>query len=474
MEMKWKTLLAVLSVMFVVSSVQAQKDDLPYGVMRPDVKTMKKWNENFLRQPLAKISADRKVKRGNFSLLDKLNFDPMLRDQGNTGTCWIWAGTGCLSIALDIQKSVAAELVNGLSVQFLASNAEIVGADPNLGGDITQMADFYKRVGYSIAWTNTNAEWQNGNGAQNCPSSWIYTNPRYPISTISSSLVPTINVDQQTAIANIKNVLNQNQPVFLGYSLPTGADWMDFYNFWSNEPATAIINLDKYPVAPWNGGGGHAVVCVGYNDDAPEIENQYWILLNSWGNADGKRPDGCFRLSMNLYYSKQLTEESLTYYAYQWSIFNVEFSDTMSKRFDNVSFNLNNGRTNADTCSISKYIFSGSAPTAIASAVLRMNNYSFTCNSKTGTWSANGKVLNFKSAPKGDAKVEITVDGNKNFWSAKITKSDMSRYVNYYQTLDFDLSTSPDESAPAVLGSSCTLMFDDLSAKASGKAKKIK
>jgi len=470
--MKWKMFFAVLSVMYVVSSVQAQENDLPYGVMRPDAKTLKKWNENFLRQPLAEVSSTRASKRGNFSLLGHLNFDPVLRDQGLTGTCWIWAGTGCLSIALDIQKSVASELMNGLSVQFLASNEALVGATYESGGDMPQIIDFYSRVGYSIAWTNTSAEWQDGDGVQNCPSSWIHTNPRYPISAISLSAVSTTGVDQATAIANIKDALNQDNPISLAFYMPTDKDWLGFSTFWSNDPETTIINLDKYPVAPWDNGAGHGVVCVGYNDDAPELENQYWIILNSWGDADGKRPDGCFRLSMNLDYSKQLTQGSSTFYAYQWSIFNVKFSDVMNKRFDSVSFNFNNARTDADTCTISKYTFSGSAPTAISNAVLRMNGYDITCNSSTGTWSANGKIFKFKSKPNGGAKVEITVDGNKNFWSSKVTKSDINRYVNYYDALDFDLSTSPNESAPVVLGNSCTLMFDDLCPKASGKAKK--
>lgn len=468
--MKWKMLLAVLSVMYVVSSAQAQKDDLPYGVMKPDAKTVKKWNENFLSQPLAKVSPTRKIKQGNFSLLDHLSFNSALRDQGKTGTCWIWAGIGCLSIALNVQEP-ASKPENGLSVQFLASNAGIVGADLDSGGELTQVIDFCSRVGYYIPWTNNNAEWQDGDDKQNCPSSWIFTNPRYPISTISSSAVSTFDVEQAAAITNIKAALNENKPVFLAFYMPTAADWKDFSSYWNNESETAIINLDKYPVAPWNDGAGHGVVCVGYNDDAPELENQYWIILNSWGNSKDKRANGCFRLSMNLNYSKQLTQETSTFYAYQWSVINVNFSETMNKRFDSVSFNFNNGRPNADTCAVSKFTFSGEAPTAITSAVLRMNKFPFTCDSSTGTWSNKGNIFKFKSNSDTKAKIEITVDGNKKFWSAKVTKSDINRCINYYDALDFNLSTSPDESLPTVLGNSCTLMFDDLYPKASGKAK---
>ena len=37
-------------------------------------------------------------------------------------------------------------------------------------------------------------------------------------------------------------------------------------------------------------GSGHAVVIVGY--DETDADNPYWIVLNSWGTAEGKRPNG--------------------------------------------------------------------------------------------------------------------------------------------------------------------------------------
>jgi len=44
----------------------------------------------------------------------------------------------------------------------------------------------------------------------------------------------------------------------------------------------------------------HAVACVGY--DARDPNNRYWVMLNSWGTAEGRRPLGTFRMLMDLDY----------------------------------------------------------------------------------------------------------------------------------------------------------------------------
>lgn len=41
---------------------------------------------------------------------------------------------------------------------------------------------------------------------------------------------------------------------------------------------------------------------VGYNDDDPDFNNHYWIVLNSWGKHD-LRPNGLYRLRMNMNYN---------------------------------------------------------------------------------------------------------------------------------------------------------------------------
>ena len=41
------------------------------------------------------------------------------------------------------------------------------------------------------------------------------------------------------------------------------------------------------------------MLCVGYEDGN-------WIMLNSWGDANGKRPRGIFKIPMNIDYETEL------------------------------------------------------------------------------------------------------------------------------------------------------------------------
>ena len=61
---------------------------------------------------------------------------------------------------------------------------------------------------------------------------------------------------------------------------------------------------DAYCGHTWDNstGGGHAVLVVGYNDEDANPANHYWIALNSWGTANGMRPNGLFRISMQMNY----------------------------------------------------------------------------------------------------------------------------------------------------------------------------
>ena len=64
------------------------------------------------------------------------------------------------------------------------------------------------------------------------------------------------------------------------------------------------------------------MLCVGYNDDDPS--NSYWIMVNSWGTAEGGRPNGIFHLDMDMDYG-------CTFYdggpkkSYYWEILDVSF-----------------------------------------------------------------------------------------------------------------------------------------------------
>jgi hypothetical protein len=86
----------------------------------------------------------------------------------------------------------------------------------------------------------------------------------------------------------------------LSFFLATGDDWDDFFDFWDYEPEDAIWNPDDSCDHTYSDGGGHGLLCVGYNDDDPD--NAYWIMVNSWGTTSG-RPNGIFHLDMDMDYS---------------------------------------------------------------------------------------------------------------------------------------------------------------------------
>jgi hypothetical protein len=69
-----------------------------------------------------------------FSLLPDLDYNPVQRNQGNVGNCWVWAGTGIMEIALDVDNSIK----DRLSIQYFDSNYN-GGSGPNWAGDATRV-----------------------------------------------------------------------------------------------------------------------------------------------------------------------------------------------------------------------------------------------------------------------------------------------------------------------------------------------
>jgi hypothetical protein len=131
-------------------------------------------------------------------------------------------------------------------------------------------------------------------------------------------------VGESTAISNIKNVLNQNKAIYFSFCLANDADWDNFGGFWWFDSESSVWSTDFSCGHSWNNGGCHAVLCVGYND-GPGTSNDYWIMLNSWGTADGGRPNGLFRLDMNIDYDCTYYHGGY-FYSLRWQTLNVNFN----------------------------------------------------------------------------------------------------------------------------------------------------
>ncbi len=327
-------LVLVFSVVggLVTGSTWADDASRPYPIMHPDWETLEQWIDAYDAAPLVHIEMEEfqvPSPGGSLSLLHHLEYTADERDQGNCGNCWAWAGTGCLGIALDVQEGIN----DRLSVQYINSCGYETSGKPCCdGGWLSDVVDFYTATGMAIPWSNTNAYWQ---GCTACDT--ISTTPEYPIASMQEETVETHGVGQATAIANIKNVLNQNKAIWFAFFLPTGADWGSFFNFWNYEAENAIWNPDFSCGHTWVEGGGHAVLCVGYNDEDPE--NKYWIMLNSWGTGPtGNRPSGLFRLDMDMNYDCCFYAPPPNgYYSFYWQTLDVTFGANNSPQLSNPS-----------------------------------------------------------------------------------------------------------------------------------------
>ena len=288
------------------------------SLMRPDQQTRERWFFETETQPLAAIDPDIALRlkmeatgeagRGPSPiLLDYITYTPSQRSQSSCGNCWVWAGTGILEIAHRVNNYVN----DRLSIQKL--NSCYTDSWACCGGWLSDFANYYSMVANPVPWSNTNAQFQDGgrtcgsgSSLQSCAG--ISDSPYYPIPVggVTSTTIDT-HTNQDTAIANIKNILNQRKGVWWSFFLANGTDWGDFHDFWNNDNETTIWNPDSYCGHAYGAtGAGHAVLIVGYNDDDDNPDNHYWIVLNSWGTASGGRPNGLLRLKMRMNYDCSL------------------------------------------------------------------------------------------------------------------------------------------------------------------------
>jgi hypothetical protein len=259
---------------------------------------------------------------GSANLLSLVPYDVAERDQAYCGNCWVWASTGVLEVAYAVASGAGVRL----STQYFNSNynqggtvATQYGSSSAVfacnGGSADVFTQFYlgSESGQRLVpWSNTNAAFADQNGGQsggysgnrtNMAASSIAVTPSISLAGLSTAMVSTAGVDQSQAIANIKAELDAQRALYFGFCLPDDAAWTNFSNFWENGDSASLFDYDPYNGLPWNDsqGGCHAVLLVGYNDTDPSPSNHYWLLLNSWG-ATSHRPDGTFRVKMNMNY----------------------------------------------------------------------------------------------------------------------------------------------------------------------------
>jgi hypothetical protein len=275
------------------------------------------------------------------NLLPFLTYDPEAREQGDCGSCWIWAGNSAISIRL----AKVAGLYEDFSVQYVISLLNDGGKTGEFacdGGDAYSLAEFYMSEGNKqlIPVNNRNAQYIDGDGGQsggyrrsymtNMPAEMIGKTPYYSIHDMYVREFD-FTQPQDVIIRQMKGMLSQGYPIMFSYYIPSEDEWDEFELFWDDEAEDVLFPIDTWDGMYFDeeeGGDSHSVLIVGYDATDPDHNNHYWILLNSWG-APENRQDGTVRIPMYINYKSQAP--NLEYLNFDGAVIFTDFVlDTIS------------------------------------------------------------------------------------------------------------------------------------------------
>jgi len=338
--------------------------------------------------------------------------------------------------------------INGFSVQFLASH--VVMVDPPMfgGGSAPKFARFYQAMGYTIPSGNLNAEWTDHDGWYcKTPPATIHTQPNVPLSAINVSMVSTFTNDEAVAIANLKSALAAGHPLYFVLTLANDPDWETFCVFWARTNATeeTVINLDYGGGHQLdNTGGSHLMAVVGYNDLDPDPAKHYWLVLNSWGNANGTRPNGVFRMAMHTKYDAfvhpAMGDDAPIF---EWGLMDTQFATKLRKGIGGLTLNTQSRDPNAGSFQISRMSFPKTADlTNVYSASVGINGRYYACSPAGGNWTQTTNGFHYQSRAGNVPNLQMDIDPVSCTWSMTATNvsAEDSRYLDPHAGLCFTAS----------------------------------
>jgi len=466
MDLKTRSLFRLLGclALFVPFLATAALD---YGIMHLKDNVSAQWQADLAAMPVYQLPPGYPNAPGSVNLLSYLHDDPTTRNQGDTGTCWLWGCTAVMSINYDVQHGGTPALTNGLSVQFAASNLGFANTSLQDGGCPGTFQNLYQAVGFALPWTN--APWTDGMGCNKTPSAWIPTQPNVPLSQMTLTRLDTFTNDQQLAIATLKSALDAGKALVFELQLANLADWASFMAYWgkSNLTEDAIIDL------AFSAGHGsddskmsHLMACVGYNDLDPDPAKHYWIILNSWGTADGLRPNAVFRMAMNTRYDASYDSMMTPVPLFRFSLIDTTFTDKVRKGVASLAVNLQNTSRGANTIQIGGVSFPlSTAPTNVYSASLTLNDQSFSCDPASGAWTRDTNGFHYLSGSGVVPSLQLDVNPVTCTWSftANNVSGGLNRHIDGHYGLYFDLNYTPTSAdQPLDLGGLHAFVYDEL------------
>ena len=244
------------------------------------------------------------------------------RDQGDCGSCWIWAGIGMLEAKFNKDlKEGAFEGVQYVknqkfSINFMEGKLReyynyydysiCEGGNPELFATLLSTP---VGLNYLVPKANHNAH------STFTGFSWdrddirdlfrIQTTPHVNLKNLELLDVVTDYKNKEQAKLEVMQALNDGYVIQMDYIF-----YDDFYTFWDNQQENEQYYYKHDSIS--EAIGGHAVVIVGYDTSDPNPKNHYWIAQNSWG-VSTKRPRGQFRMNIDASFGQYRIMEYVIY-----------------------------------------------------------------------------------------------------------------------------------------------------------------